>query len=172
MYIHLPALILRMGPTAISTKASEPESNSYHGTAHGMKLWQTVLEDKVTRILHHQKDCKSSWWQDSLPTKIDLELTKAVLDRCDSLIAFANPNQTPEGFASTFAEVQAAKKKVCDTEGYEGLINGERWGLDNAEDAIQFGAMAHICSSVDGLGAPIFYNDKTVVTESYQSSPK
>jgi hypothetical protein len=84
-----------------------------------------------------------------------------VTDLCGSLIAFADPNQSPEGFASTFANAQATKNTLCNTEGYRDLAIGERRGLFIAEEAIEFGAMARLCASDHGLGAPISYNPKT-----------
>ena len=81
---------------------------------------------------------------------------------CESLVSFANPDQSPEGFAETFAKVQATRDTFCHTEGYEDLDNRERWGLDNAREAIEFGAMAHLCASDHGLGAPILYTPETV----------
>jgi hypothetical protein len=76
--------------------------------------------------------------------------------------------QSPEGFASTFADVQATKKTLLNTEEYKDLAIEERWGLYYAEKGIKFGAMAHLCASDHGLGAPIYHNPKTVaLADSY-----
>jgi hypothetical protein len=151
-----------MGQTTHDTEASEASSNSYRASGAGLREWQTVLRNKVTGIRDQQKRGESSWWPGSSPTAFEKELTEAVIARCGSLIAFANPDQCPADFASTFADVQATKKTLRGTEGYGGLANQERWGLDNAEKAIEFGAMAHLCASLHGLGAPISYNAETV----------
>jgi hypothetical protein len=111
---------------------------------------------------------ESSWWPGSKPNEIESRLMEAVTDLCGSLITFADPDQSPEGFASTFADVQATKKTLLNTEGYKDLPSEERRGLYYAEKGIKFGAMAHLCASGYGLSAPISYNPKTVAfSQSY-----
>jgi hypothetical protein len=113
-------------------------------------------------IQNKREKGESSWWPGSKPNKIEVRLTEALTELCGSLIAFVDPDQSPGGFASTFAAVQATKKTLWNTEGYGDLAVGERRGLNNAEEAIKFGAMAHLCASDHGLGAPISYNPKTM----------
>jgi hypothetical protein len=159
---YLPTAIFGMEFTSNETKASEPISNDYDNSGNGLEQWQAVLREKVACIQNQRKKGESSWWPGSKLNKIESRLTEAVTDLCGSLIAFADPDQSPEGFASTFANVQATKNTLCNTEGYGDLVVGERRGLNNAEEAIKFGAMAHLCASDHGLGAPIYHNPKTV----------
>jgi hypothetical protein len=135
-----------MGLTTHETEASPPKSNSYDASAEALREWQTAMGGKLASIQRHRKRGQSSCLQD------------AKIAYCKSLVSFANPNQTPEEFAETSAKAQAARDTLCDTEGYGDLDNRARWGLDNAIEAIEFGAMAHICASVDRLGAPIIYS--------------
>jgi hypothetical protein len=165
---YLPTAIFSMGLIPNETKASEPISNDYDSSGNGLEQWQTVSRQKVACTQNQRKKGESSWWPGSKPNKIESRLSEAVTDLCGSLIAFADPDQSPEGFASTFADVQATKKTLCDTEGYGDLAVEERRGLDNAEEAIKFRAMAHLCASDHGLGAPIYHDPKTVaLADSY-----
>jgi hypothetical protein len=132
------------------------QSRCCDATAIGLRDWQKELGDKLARIQRGQKSGQSSCLMDA---KIAL---------CESLVSFANPDQSPEGFAETFAKVQATEDTFCDAEGYGDLDNRDRWGLDNAREAIKFGAMAHLCASVYGLGAPIYHSPTTVaLADSY-----
>jgi hypothetical protein len=162
LHESLTTVIFSMRLTSNESKASEPISNDYYNSGNGLEQWQTVLREKVACIQNQRRKGESSWWPGSKPNEIEVRLSEAVTDLCGSLIAFADPDQSPEGFASTFANVQAAKKTLWNTEGYGDLAVGERRGLNNAEEAITFGAMARLCASDHGLGAPISYNPKTV----------
>jgi hypothetical protein len=89
------------------------------------------------------------------PTVAEVSCAAPLSDYCDSLVAFAKPDQTPTDLAVTHDKVKEAKATLESTAGFRNLHATIVDKLEKDQKELEFLALADWCESNHGYCLPI-----------------